>query len=57
VPVVHVSLIIDTISSENVVISSLSVDIDSSVHIDSPSDLDIPIAHHREKKLRSAFTA
>jgi len=44
VSVVPVSLITETISGENVAIPSPSVD------IDSQSDLDIPIAHHKGKR-------
>jgi len=44
VPVVYVSLITDTISGENTVIHSPSVD------IDSQSGLDIIIAHRKEKR-------
>ena len=50
VPVVPVSLITNMISSENAPISSPFVNINSSVDIDSQSDLDIHIAHHKGKK-------
>ena len=38
------------ISGENVVIPSPSVDIDSSVVIDSQSNVDIPIVHRKRKR-------
>jgi len=50
VPVVSVSPITNTISGENAVISSHSVDIDSSIDIDPQSNLDIPIAHCNGKR-------
>ena len=44
------SQITDTISGENTVIPSPSVDINSSVDIDCQSNLDIPIAYRKRKK-------
>jgi len=56
VPIFPVSLITNTISDENV-ISSFSIDIDSSVDIDYQSDLNISIAHCKgKKKLHSTST-